>query len=149
MDDLLKAADAHSETERQKAKTYLVASLLTRFNDPRTGVIVMIQQRLHEDDPAGYLLSKGLYRHLNLPAIAEEREAIRIGPGLTYERKPGDLLFPQVYTQEVLDTRRKEIGAAASNCQYQQNPIAPDGSALRWEWFVTYDEMPARSEFAC
>ena len=76
MDDLLKAADAHSETERQKAKTYLVASLLTRFNDPRTGVIVMIQQRLHEDDPAGYLLSKGLYRHLNLPAIAEEREAI-------------------------------------------------------------------------
>ena len=147
VDDLLKAADAHSETERQKAKVYLDASLLTRFNDPRTGVIVMIQQRLHEDDPAGYLLSKGLYRHLNLPAIAEERDVIRIGSGKTHERKPGDLLFPQVFTREVLDTRRKEMGSAAFNCQYQQNPIAPDGSALRWEWFGTYDDMPRRTEF--
>ncbi|WP_320177816.1 phage terminase large subunit [Roseovarius pacificus] len=42
---------------------------------------------------------------------------------------------------------RKEMGAAAFNCQYQQNPIGPDGSPLRWEWFGSYDTPLERSEY--
>jgi predicted phage terminase large subunit-like protein len=42
-----------------------------------------------------------------------------------------------------LDELRREFGTAVFNMQYQQNPIAADGSALRWEWFQTCDEaMP-------
>jgi predicted phage terminase large subunit-like protein len=36
------------------------------------------------------------------------------------------------------------MGSATFNCQYQQNPIAPDGSPLRWEWFGSYDKADDR-----
>nr|WP_165611630.1 phage terminase large subunit [Cognatiyoonia sediminum] len=34
---------------------------------------------------------------------------------------------------------RREMGSETFNCQYQQNPIVPDGSPLRWEWFRAYE----------
>ena len=147
VDDLLKAGDASSETERLRAQDYLESSLLSRFDDPRIGRIVAIQQRLHEDDPAGYLLSKGNYRHLNLPAIAEEEASIPLGFGKVHSRRIGDVLFPQRMDRAVLDERRRDLGSAVFNMQYQQNPIAAEGSALRWEWFRTYDEIMPRDWF--
>lgn len=147
VDDLLKAQDAASETERERAKTYLDSSLLTRINNPDQGRIIAIQQRLHEDDPAGYLLSKGVYRHLNFPAIAEEDEAIATGPGRFHKREKGSALFPQRFDLGTLERLRREMGTAAFTMQYQQNPISPEGSQLRWEWFGTYDACPARAWF--
>ena len=147
IDDLLKAGDAASEAERERAKTYIDASLLSRFNDPAKGGVVAIQQRLHEDDPAGYLLAKGTYRHLNLPAIATDDEDIPVGPGRFHRRRKGEALFPQRLDHDVLETRRQEMGSATFNMQYQQDPIAADGSALRWEWFGTYDTPQPRTHF--
>jgi len=147
VDDLLSAADAASETERDRANVYLDGSLLTRLNEPATGRVICIQQRLHENDPAGHLLAKGAYRHLNLPAIAEEDEAIPIDLDRTHLRRRGEALFPQRFDIDVLEGLRRELGSATFAMQYQQNPIAPEGSALRWEWFGTYDDQPPRRWF--
>jgi len=46
-----------------------------------------------------------------------------------------------------LEQMRKEMGSATFNCQYQQNPIAPDGSVLKWEWFSVYDDPGERSSY--
>lgn len=147
VDDLLKAADASSETELERARTFLESSLLSRFDDPRNGRVVAIQQRLHEDDPAGYLLGTGDYRHLNLRAIAEEDEQFQIGQGRSHVRKKGEALFPQRMDLADLEVRRREMGSANFNCQYQQNPTAPDGSVLRWEWFGAYEQKQDRSHY--
>ncbi|MEW2911459.1 phage terminase large subunit [Leisingera sp. JC11] len=147
IDDLMKAADANSEAELTRAQEFIEGSLLSRFDNPSEGRVVMIAQRLHEVDPAGYLLDKGTYRHLNLPAIAEEEARIPIGQGRVHNRRTGDVLFPENVDRETLDRMRKEMGAATFNCQYQQNPIAPDGSVLRWEWFGTYDEVLPRTSY--
>lgn len=140
VDDLLKAGDASSEAELVKAKEFIEGTLLSRFDNPREGRVILVAQRLHEMDPPGYLLDKGTYRHLSLPAIAEDHEQIPIGRGEVHVRKPGDLLFPQRLNRETLDRLRREMGTAVFNCQYQQNPIAPDGSPLRWEWFYIYED---------
>ena len=147
IDDLLKAGDADSETEIERAQTFIDGSLLSRFDNPGTGRVVCIQQRLHEMDPAGYLLSRGTYRHLNLPAIAESEESIPLGGGRLHHRRVGDLLCPGRMSREILDEQRREMGSATFNCQYQQNPVAPDGSPLRWEWFGTYDEVGDRRNY--
>lgn len=149
IDDLLKAGDANSEAELLRAQEFIEGSLLSRFNNQAEGRVVMIAQRLHELDPPGYLLDKGTYRHLNLPAIAEENQIVRTGngEGQIHRRQPGDLLFPERLDRETLDRMRREMGSAVFNCQYQQNPIAPDGSPLRWEWFGTYDEARPRNEY--
>ncbi|MFD0979940.1 phage terminase large subunit [Tropicimonas aquimaris] len=146
IDDLLKAGDANSEAELLRAQEFIEGSLLSRFNNQAEGRVVMIAQRLHELDPPGYLLDKGTYRHLNLPAIAEENESVRIGntKEQVHCRCPGDLLFPERLDRETLDRMRREMGSVIFNCQYQQNPIAPDGSPLRWEWFGTYETVEDR-----
>ncbi|WP_206021027.1 phage terminase large subunit [Antarcticimicrobium luteum] len=147
VDDLLKAGDANSEAELIRAQEFIEGTLLSRFDNPAEGRVVMIAQRLHELDPPGYLLDKGTYRHLNLPAIAEDHETVPIGRGKEHRRKPGDLLFPAKLDRATLDRMRREMGAAVFNCQYQQNPVAPDGSPLRWEWFGSYDEALPRHRY--
>jgi predicted phage terminase large subunit-like protein len=147
IDDLVKAGDADSETEIVRAQDFIDGSLLSRFDNPAEGRVVCIQQRLHEMDPAGYLLSRGTYRHLNLPAIAEAEETIPLGGGRVHRRKVGDLLCPARLSREDLDALRREMGSAVFAMQYQQDPIAPDGSALRWEWFRQYDAVLPRHRY--
>jgi hypothetical protein len=84
----MKADEVHSEAAREEAKRWFDNSVITRLNDKGRGSIISIQQRLHEDDPAAYLLDKG-YSHLNLPAIGEKTEEIPIGNGLIHVRQPG------------------------------------------------------------
>jgi predicted phage terminase large subunit-like protein len=147
IDDLLDAMEARSETERGKVIDYIDSALLTRLNDPASGLVICIHQRLHEDDPAGHLLNTGAFVHLKLPAIAEEDEDIAIGSDRTYHRKKGTALFPQRFGLEDLEAKRRERGTAVFQMLYQQNPIAPDGSPLRWEWFGVYDEPGPRSSY--
>ncbi|SHK51996.1 phage uncharacterized protein (putative large terminase), C-terminal domain-containing protein [Shimia gijangensis] len=145
IDDLLKAGDASSEAELIRAQEFIEGTLLSRFDNPAEGRVIMVAQRLHEMDPPGYLLDKGTYKHLNLPAIAESNENIPIGQARLHRRQPGDLLFASRLDQNTLDRMRREMGSAVFNCQYQQNPIAPDGSPLRWEWFNTYERVEDRN----
>lgn len=146
VDDLMKADEAHSDAAREEARRWFDNSLVTRLNNKSTGSIVSIQQRLHEDDPAAYLLDKG-YTHLNLPAIGEKVEDIYIGDGEVYTRKPGDLLDPLRECKDVLDGLRRELGPQVFSAQYQQNPVAPKGNLIRLDWFPRYDCTPERHMF--
>ena len=148
VDDLLKAGDAYSEAERESADQFFRETLLSRLDDKLTGRVIVIQQRLHEDDIAGRLIRQGDYAHLNLPAIAQERQTFDLGFGRTHVREPGDLLFEAREPRSVLDDLRREMGEQAFNAQYQQNPIPPNGGMVRWDWFPTYDERPARETFS-
>jgi hypothetical protein len=66
IDDLMKAADAQSLTERQRVKDFYEQTLFSRLNDKRNGPIVAIQQRLHEDDLAAYLMDQPHRHHVAL-----------------------------------------------------------------------------------
>jgi len=147
IDDLMKADDARSETERQRVKEFYEQTLFSRLNDKQNGAIVAIQQRLHEDDLAGYLLAKGNFTHLELKAIAEEDEQHALSERRVYRRRKGEALFPERESLATLEEIRREIGSAVFSAQYQQNPVPPDGNRLRWDWFQTYDERPPRTFF--
>ena len=146
VDDLMKAADAASPNERQRVQDYYEQTLYSRVNDKRSGAIIAIQQRLHEDDLAGYLINKGGFEQLNLPAIAECDETVALSLGRQHHRRIGDALFPEREPRAVLEEIRREVGPATFSAQYQQNPVPPGGNRLRWEWFQTYDEAPPRDE---
>lgn len=145
VDDCMKADDVRSAAMREEARNWFDGTLMTRLNDKERGVIVSIQQRLHEDDLPTYLLAKG-YEHLNLPAIAEKEEFVPISPTRSHHRKIGDLLDPERESRAVLDQLRRELGPAVFAAQDQQDPVAPEGNLLRMEWFPTYDDEPERHE---
>ena len=147
VDDLMKAADANSAVERQRVRDYYEQTLLSRLNNKSEGRVVLIQQRLHEDDLPGYLLESGQFEHLNLPAIAVEDEAIPIGFEQLHLRRKGEALCPEREPLETLERLRIEMGPAVFSAQYQQDPTPPGGNRFRWEWFGTYDEDLPRTAF--
>ncbi|NIT59367.1 MAG: terminase, partial [Aliifodinibius sp.] len=55
---------------------WFTGTALSRLNNKVTDPIIVIQQRLHDKDLAGYLLETGKWVHLNIPAIAEEYQRI-------------------------------------------------------------------------
>lgn len=138
VDDLMKASEAASPVERERVHAFYEQTLLSRLNDKRTGRIIAIQQRLHEDDLAGHLIVGGQFEHLNLPAIATEAETIAIGFGRTHQRANGEALCPEREPLAVLERFRREMGAFAFSSQYQQDPTPEGGNRFRWDWFGTY-----------
>lgn len=70
IDDPHKADEVDTETgiQRQNALDWMDGTLSSRLNDPRTGRVVVVMQRLHENDVTGHLLDQGGYHHLCLPA---------------------------------------------------------------------------------
>ncbi len=56
------------------------STLATRPDDKTRDITIVIQQRVHEEDLVGFLLEQEGWTHLNLPAIAEERQVIPLGP---------------------------------------------------------------------
>jgi len=144
IDDLMKAQDARYPESRQRARDFIDQTLLSRLDEKGTGAIIAIQQRLHEDDICAHLLSKGDYRHLNLPAIATRDEIIALTRGRQHARRIGDLLNPQRESQEVLDSLRAEMGSRTFEAQYQQNPVPTEGDYIRREKVQFYDEAPPR-----
>ena len=74
IDDPLKPEEALSAALRQAANDWFVHTLYSRLNDKRTGAIVVIMQRLHEDDLVGHVLALEPWEVLSFPAIAEADE---------------------------------------------------------------------------
>jgi len=58
IDDPLKPDEALSESQRSAANQWFDHTLYSCLNDKRQGVIIIIMQRLHEDDLVGHVLSK-------------------------------------------------------------------------------------------
>jgi predicted phage terminase large subunit-like protein len=141
IDDPHKAEDANSEAARKKTRDWYEQTLSTRLNNKNTGAIVLVMQRLHEDDLSGHLLEQGEWTHLNIPAIAPFDCSYRFGPG------PGDFL--EVKAGTVIDARResratlasleKSMGTRAFSAQYLQSPVPVGGNLLEWPWFKFYD----------
>ena len=146
LDDCMKAEDARSEAERQKLFNWYDSTISTRLNNPNKGVIISIQQRLHEYDLPAYLKDKG-FETLSLPAIAEKDEVIAIGPDCCWHRKVGDLLDPERQSLELLEMERRTKGPQVFSAQYQQNPVTPEGNMIRLEWFKRYETAQDRSSY--
>lgn len=141
-DDLMKAEDAESLVKRDSCHDWFRNTAASRLNDPRTGAIIIVAQRLHVDDLVGRLLPSGDWVHLNLPAIATETQVVTLGDSAEWTRCPGELLHPERFTTEILEERKRELGSKAFEAQYQQSPALPGGSLIKLEWFGTYEGAP-------
>jgi hypothetical protein len=72
------SAQALSETFRKRATNWFDQTLVTRLNNRKKGVIVLVMHRLHLEDLTGHLLSKpkNIWHHICLPMISENKEII-------------------------------------------------------------------------
>lgn len=138
-DDLLNASDKHSKPARDSAKDWAISTMSTRFNDMRAGWRVVIGQRLHEEDPYGAMLATGDYEHLCLPSEYEPERRAHTVIGWTDPRsKPGELLFPELFTAEVLAKAKRDLGSFDYSGQHQQSPSPVEGGLFKRGWWQYY-----------
>lgn len=140
VDDPLNAQDQMSEAVRNTANDWFDQVFTTRLNDKKKGVIIVIMQRLHENDLTGHLLKKGGWEHLCLPAIAEKDEIIEKG-NVKVSRSIGDFLHPDRMGEKELNQVKTEIGSYGFAGQYQQRPSPKGGGEFRKEWLSYYDTL--------
>jgi predicted phage terminase large subunit-like protein len=141
VDDPLKLGDAMSDAVRERVIEWYRSTLLSRGDDKSKTRIVVVMQRVHQNDLVGYLQEQGGFDVLNLPAIAQRSQTYDLGVGRTYKRQCGELLHPDHEPADVLTELKREMGPIAFSAQYQQAPIPPGGTIIKRKWLTTYDEV--------
>lgn len=108
----------------------------TRLNDPKTGVRVVIMQRVHGDDLSGHVLAQGGYDHLCLPAEYEEGHSIITSIGWSDPRiVEGELLWPERFGQAEIEALKQSMGSYAVAGQLQQRPAPAEGGIFKRHWW--------------
>jgi hypothetical protein len=107
VDDPIKAQAAFSAAERRKVNDFYDSTLYTRLNDKGRGAIVIVMQRLHEEDLVGHVLKQEPWHLTAIPAIETEDRDYRLGP------RPDDVHCRRA--GEVID-RRGRIWLSSSSC---------------------------------
>ena len=132
IDDPLKPDDAESDAIRGAVNRRLNSTIRSRTNH-RDTPIILIMQRLHDDDAAGFLLDGGSgeeWEHLCLKGIQDN----------------GSALWEEKHTvQELEQIQAADKYVFAS--QYQQTPVPDDGEFfykgnVRW-----YETLPKHLTF--
>lgn len=144
IDDPIKPDEAMSETTRKKVINWYANTLSSRLNDKTNGAIVLVMQRLHEEDLAGHLLEAGGWEHLSLPAIAETGEEIALTSVRTYKRASGVALHPEREPIAILERLKATMGSALFSAQYQQAPVPTEGLHIRRDWLKRYKISPKK-----
>jgi predicted phage terminase large subunit-like protein len=145
IDDPLKPDDAYSETKRNACNEWYKNTLLSRLDDKRTGAIIIVMQRIHIDDLAGFVTSQSdEWEVLNLPAVAEIDEVIPISDTKVHRRRVGEALSPVREPLSVLEDLKAQLGSDAFSAQYQQMPVPPGGAMIKRHWIKRYVELPPR-----
>lgn len=124
IDDPLKPDDAFSEIKRNAVNNRYNNTIRSRTNNRETPIIV-IMQRLHEDDMSGFLLDGGSgeeWEHLCMPAINEDNTT----------------LWEQKHTFNELESIRQADRYMFSG-QYMQEPAPDEGGEWRKDWFEVID----------
>lgn len=128
IDDPHKADEARSDVMRQNVIDWFQNTFESRKNSPDTPII-LVMQRLHESDLAGWLLAGGngeKWEHVCLPALQED----------------GTALWPEKHSIEEL--RRMEAASPYTFAgQYQQRPAPAEGGLFKPDRIEIVDAIPA------
>lgn len=132
IDDPHKADEARSDPIRNGVIEWFQNTLESRQNYPGKTPIIVIMQRLHERDLAGWLLGGGngeTWEHVCLPAITEQGEA----------------LWPEKHDIATL-RRMQAVSPYTFAGQYQQAPAPGEGNIFRPDNLRVIDALPVDDE---
>lgn len=160
LDDPLKPEDAFSKNVRDKANRQIINTVNSRKAKSDTPII-MIMQRLHVDDPTGFIMSGGLpgdWELFSVPALIDG-DYIDALPAHISELVPRNAERDDQGRQSYWPLKESlrsllqleqggsdKTGAAVSrytfSSQYQQAPKKLSGGLIKTEWFGSYAILP-------
>lgn len=147
IDDPHSTETAESEAERIATTRKFREGAQNRLNDQEKSAIVVIMQRLHEQDVSGVIEKIGMdYVHLMLPMEYEPERARTTAIGFTDPRQhEGDLLDPIRFPRETVEKLKRDMGSYAYAGQYQQRPAPRAGGMFQRDDFEVVKAVPANA----
>ena len=158
IDDPHSVESAASEQQRNTTREWFLEAVPSRLNSPIKSAIVIIMQRLHEEDVSGIILDEinakqpGLYDHVMLPMRYDPMRGHAAPGGPIYtklgyqdpRRDEGELMFPERFPKEVVDRDERIMGPYATAGQHQQSPVPRGGAIIKDEWWTLWagDQFP-------
>ena len=150
IDDPNNTMEMESEQVRYNTNMWFTEVVPDRLNNPQESAIVIIQQRLHEDDVSGVAISREMgYTHLMIPMLhdparhcttslgwKEDEEIIWDDP----RTEDGELAWPERFTEEVCANMERDKGIYAWSGQYQQYPVPRGGAILKEDYWQLWDK---------
>lgn len=152
IDDPHSVESAASDDMRQTTITWFLEAVPTRLNNPAKSAIVVIMQRLHDQDVSGVILDRDLgYTHLMLPMEYEPDRACSTDvywqphwssePELFEDPRSevGELIFPERFPASVVTRDKAVMGTFAVSGQFQQRPAPRGGGIIKREYWQSWD----------
>lgn len=133
IDDPLNAKEEASEAALLTVNGFMNTTLSTRKIDKVVSVVMLIMQRLNENDPSGNWLNKKdkKIKHIKLPATAKGE----IKPIELKEYYVDGLLDPLRLSLEILAEQKIDLGEYGFSGQFQQDP-SPESGGIWQKWFI-------------
>lgn len=145
IDDPHSTETAESAADRLATTRKFREGAQNRLNDQEKSAIVVIMQRLHEEDVSGVIAEVGMeYVRLMLPMEFEPERVCTTAIGFTDPRKAeGELLDPVRFPRDAVEKLKRDMGSYAYAGQYQQRPAPRSGGMFQRGDFEIVDAVPA------
>ncbi|SDR17440.1 phage terminase large subunit [Paraburkholderia tuberum] len=150
IDDPLKVEDAYSKPARNKANRRLISTVKSRKANPDTPIIV-IMQRLAEEDPTGFIRSgkvPGDWEFIEIPALIDDAYVETLPEHIqelvdSDERDEHGRFSYWPYKEPLDDLLALEkADAYVMSGQYQQRPTPLGGGIIKGAKFQRYEVLP-------
>jgi predicted phage terminase large subunit-like protein len=147
-DDIIDPKRALSETGLKDANAYLDHTLSTRKVDKEVTAMVMIMQRLHQEDPTGHILEKKKkIRHICLPGeIRTFKDNVKPQEWIKYYSEDG-LLDARRLSWSSLIELESDLGQYGYSGQVGQTPTPPGGGMFKVNQLQIIDALPSPPNF--
>jgi predicted phage terminase large subunit-like protein len=105
------------------------------------GVILVIAQRLNENDLIGHILKElthDSWEYIRMPAFAEQNDILG--------RAEGEPLWEDRWSKDKLENIRQTVGSHIWCSQYQQNPLSAESAIFKPADWVFFETPPEKYE---
>lgn len=137
IDDPHSTETAESDKDRKRTTRKFREGALNRLNDQKRSAIIVIMQRLHEQDMTGVILDLKLpYVHLMLPMEFDPARKCVTPLGFEDPRTiPGEIMDPVRWPPDELAKLKQGMTSYSWAGQYDQRPVPREGGMFKREWF--------------
>jgi predicted phage terminase large subunit-like protein len=145
LDDPHNIKEGESQTIREETVRWFREAMSNRLNHMTKSAIVVIMQRVHEDDVSGAILAEELgYEHLMIPLLYESDRHCVTSIGWEDPREiDGENYWPERMPPSAVNEAKK-MGDFAFVAQYQQRPAPRGGGIFKDSWWNIWDPEDGR-----
>lgn len=146
VDDPVSALEADSPVKLATSIEWWKGTASTRLNNPESDAIVVVHQRLNQEDLTGYILANELslgWEHLVFPMRYDPE--LRKTTSLGYQdprSKKGELLSPARLSEATVKEMETRLGSYHTDAQLQQNPGSREGTIFKKKDWLYYHTLP-------